>query len=300
MKGAERALYLRHKTEADTIRERLAATQSVAVIGGGFIGLEFAAAARKQGKQVTVIEAAPRLMARAVPPLLSNFFFDVHRGEGVEILLGATLEEIEPDAVRLSDGSRRAADVVLAGIGVIPNTELAEDAGLAISNGIAVDEFLRTDARQYFRHRRLCGISKYFFSLGSGAFEENECAWKPSRMLLPDQAKCVARQIVGERGALSRCSVVLDRSVRCSFPDGGTLGRPRPSGRCAVTWRAANFQRSISSKNGALAADSINRFGDHIAVRKVLNAGTEVTPEQAGDESFDLKRVVLRNGTAGG
>ena len=105
VKGAQRVLYLRTLDEADAIRERLAAAQSVAVIGGGFIGLELAAAARKHGKQVTVIEAGPRLMARAVPPLLSNFFLEVHRGEGVEILPGASVEEIEPDAVGSPTGA---------------------------------------------------------------------------------------------------------------------------------------------------------------------------------------------------
>ena len=106
-----------------------------------------------------MIEAAPRLMARAVPPMLSDFFRDVHQQEGVEVRLNAAVEEIESDTVRFADGSRRSAELVLAGIGVIPNIELAQAAGLTVGNGIAVDEFLRTSDREYFRDRRLRRVS---------------------------------------------------------------------------------------------------------------------------------------------
>src|SRR5204862_3187092 len=125
-------------------KQRLAeARHGVAVIGGGFIGLEVAAAARKAGKTVTVIESAPRLMARAVPAVLSNFFLDLHRAQGTEVLLNSAAVEVRPDAVLLENGRRIAAELVVAGIGVIPNVELARAAGLEVNGGIMVDEFMR-------------------------------------------------------------------------------------------------------------------------------------------------------------
>jgi 3-phenylpropionate/trans-cinnamate dioxygenase ferredoxin reductase subunit len=294
VKGAERALYLRTRDEADTIREQLAAAQSVAVIGGGFIGLELAAAARKQGKQVTVIEAGTRLMARAVPPLLSNFFLDVHRGEGVEILLDATVEEIEPDAVKLGDGSRRPADVVLAGIGVVPNTELAEDAGLTIANGIAVDEFLRTADPDIFAIGDCAEYPSVFSCANTGAGERVRLESVQNAV---DQAKCVARQIVGQRTPYRDAPWFWTDQYEIRFQMAGlSNGHDRSVVRGDIASR--KFSAFYFKQERFLAADSVNRFGDHIAVRKLLAAGTQVTPEQAVDESFDLKRVV--DGAAAG
>lgn len=288
VKGSERVLYLRNHAEADAIRERLADAQSVAVIGGGFIGLELAAAARKHGKQVTVIEAGPRLMARAVPPLLSKFFFEVHRGEGVEILLGATVEEIESDAVKMADGSRRPADLVLAGIGVIPNTELAEDAGLAIGNGIVVDEFLRTGASHIFAIGDCAEYPNIFSRSLTGIGERVRLESVQNAV---DQAKCVARQIVGNRSPYRDAPWFWTDQFEIRFQMAGLSG-----GHDQAVVRGDIESRKFSAfyfKQGRfLAADSVNRFGDHIAVRKILNAGTQVTPQQAGDESFDLKRVM--------
>jgi 3-phenylpropionate/trans-cinnamate dioxygenase ferredoxin reductase subunit len=288
VKGAERALYLRTRDEADAIREQLGSAQSVAVIGGGFIGLELAAAARKLGKQVTVIEAGPRLMARAVPPLLSNFFFDVHRSEGVEILLGATVEEIEPDAVRLGDGNRRAADLVLAGIGVIPNTELAEDAGLAIAKGIVVDEFLRTADPDIFAIGD-CAEYPNIFSRANAT--SGERVRLESVQNAVDQAKCVARQIVGERAPYRDVPWFWTDQFDIRFQMAG-LSSGHDHSVVRGDMESRKFSAFYFKQGRFLAADSVNRFGDHIAVRKLLAAGTQVTPEQAMDESFDLRRAV--------
>jgi len=105
--GAKHALYLRSLDEAVTLRQRLAeARHGVVVIGGGFIGLEVAAAARGAGKPVTVVEAAPRLMARAVSPPLSDFFLDVHRGQGAEVLLNTAVAEVRPEPSRRRGNSQ--------------------------------------------------------------------------------------------------------------------------------------------------------------------------------------------------
>src|SRR5579863_6220298 len=148
--------YLRTLTEAVEIKQRLEQAQQVVVIGGGFIGLEVAASARTLGKAVTVMEALPRLMARVVAPAVSEFFRVSHAAQGVEVLLDAQVREIRGTGsgkaleVILEDSATRPADVVVVGIGVEPNTELAEAAGLAVRNGISVNEFLRTEASDIY------------------------------------------------------------------------------------------------------------------------------------------------------
>ena len=188
--GAENVLYLRSLDEAVTLRQRLAeARQDIVVIGGGFIGLEVAAAGRGAGKAVTLIEAAPRLMARAVSPLLSDFFLEVHRGQGVDVVLNTAVEEVLADAVIVSGGRRVDADVVVAGIGVVPNVELARAAGLEVSDGITVDEYLRTSDTDIFAIGDCAHHPNVFSGNGRARLESVQNA--------VDQAKCVARAIMG-------------------------------------------------------------------------------------------------------
>lgn len=142
--GLERALDLRTLADAGRLREVLASPRRVAVIGGGFIGLEFAAAARKLGHQVKVIEAAERLMARVVSPLMSRYFAMLHHDWGTELHLGQPAVAVDESGVTLADGTHVAADTVLLAAGVCPNSELAAEAGLAIENGIRLDAQLRT------------------------------------------------------------------------------------------------------------------------------------------------------------
>ena len=141
--------YLRSLADARTIRQRLEKTdQRVVAIGGGFIGLELAASARELGHRVTVIEAMDRLMGRAVSPLISNYYLDLHTAHGVDIRLNCAVQAISTDesgalSVETNEG-RLPADLIVVGIGSIPHTALAEDAGLKCDNGIVVDEFAQT------------------------------------------------------------------------------------------------------------------------------------------------------------
>ena len=137
--GIEHACDLRTLEHAVRLREALAVPRRIAVIGGGFIGLEFAAVARKLGHEVSVIEAATRLMSRAVSSAMSLHFEGWHRARGVSLHLGRTAAGIDPDGVTLDDGTRVGADFVLLATGVSPNSELAEAAGLLTHNGVTVD-----------------------------------------------------------------------------------------------------------------------------------------------------------------
>jgi 3-phenylpropionate/trans-cinnamate dioxygenase ferredoxin reductase component len=149
--GASRpnVFLLRSIADVDGIRAQAQAGKRMVVVGGGFIGLETAAVAAKLGLKVTVLEGLPRVLARVTVPEVSEFFERAHREAGVDLRTGVqvTALEGEPNVthVVLDDGTRVEADFVVVGIGLIPNTELAQAAGLAVDNGIVVDEFTQTD-----------------------------------------------------------------------------------------------------------------------------------------------------------
>jgi len=140
--------YVRDFDDTQAIRARLEPGIRVAVIGGGFIGLETAASARRRGCEVTVIEATDRLMGRAVAPEVGEYFETVHRDHGVDVRLSTKVARILGDGkvegVELEGGEAIPADLVVVGIGIVPATELAEQAGIECDNGIVVDEYGRT------------------------------------------------------------------------------------------------------------------------------------------------------------
>ena len=147
--GAHGVLTLRHVEDSDTISDAFSAGGRMAVIGGGWIGMETAANARDKGVEVTVIEAADLPLSMVLGPELAQVFLDLHREHGVEFQLGAGVEEItvtdgKATGVRLADGTHVPADTVLVGIGAQPNLGLAESAGLEIGSGVLVDASLRT------------------------------------------------------------------------------------------------------------------------------------------------------------
>jgi 3-phenylpropionate/trans-cinnamate dioxygenase ferredoxin reductase subunit len=145
--GADRCRYLRTYDDALELRRQFQPDTRLAIVGGGVIGLELAASARHRGCAVMVIEAAPRVLTRAIPPEAADILADRHRAAGVTIIAGAALTAIEWSAsgamLRVNEDAI-AADCVVVGVGVLPNLALAASAGLAIDNGIAVDAELRT------------------------------------------------------------------------------------------------------------------------------------------------------------
>jgi 3-phenylpropionate/trans-cinnamate dioxygenase ferredoxin reductase subunit len=148
--GAGGVHLLRTAADARALRGALGQAKKAVVAGGGYIGLEAAASLRKAGLEVTVIEMAERLLARVASPLISDYFADLHRQHGVQLVLGHGLSGLIGKAGRISgieldDGRQLACDLLLAGIGVIPESELAEAAGLKVGNGIPVSADYRTE-----------------------------------------------------------------------------------------------------------------------------------------------------------
>jgi 3-phenylpropionate/trans-cinnamate dioxygenase ferredoxin reductase subunit len=279
-------LYLRSLAEAIFIKKRIEEAQQIVVVGGGFIGLELASVACDLGKSVTVVEALPRVMARVVAPVISEFFRELHTSRGVKILCGATVTEIRGaddrvNEVVISDGSACPADLVLVGIGVVPNTELARDAGLAISNGVAVDEYLQT-------------ADTDIYAIGDCAEYPNAFAGARVRLEsvqnAADQAQCTALTIVGRRTKYNSLPWFWSDQYEIKLQMAGIS-----SGHDRMVTRGNAEARKLSVfyfKNGNLiAVDSINRPVDHMIGRKLIATGASLSPEEAGDESVDLKRV---------
>ncbi|MGE3305704.1 MAG: NAD(P)/FAD-dependent oxidoreductase [Rhizobiaceae bacterium] len=160
--GSRRCLYLRTFDDAQAIRRHLRGRLRLAVIGGGFIGLELAASARMLGCPVTVIEAQPRILMRGVPEEIAAVIHATHERHGARIVCGKGITSIA-DAengvrITLADGETVDADLAVIGIGAVPNTELAQSAGLAIENGVAVDERLRTSDPDIFAAGDCCSF----------------------------------------------------------------------------------------------------------------------------------------------
>lgn len=195
--GLAHALYMRTHEDATRLAARLDAVSSVAIVGGGFIGLELAAAARGRGLDVTVIEAQSRLLARAVPPDMSEHVLALHRRHGVRVLTGTGIAAMAdtPDGVALdlADGTRLECGVAVIGIGAVPNTELAEAAGLACDNGVLVDDQLRTDDPAILAAGDCCSFP---LALYGGRRVRLE-AWRNAQ----EQGALAARNMLGRREA---------------------------------------------------------------------------------------------------
>jgi len=156
--GMEACLTLRTDKDAQTLLSGFATGIRVGIVGGGFIGLELASTARQAGAAVTVLEAGPRLMGRAVPAEIAMAVQARHESEGVDIRTATKVASADAYSVSFADGTCLAFDLVIAGTGALPNTRLAEDAGLTVDNGICVDGCFRTSAKDVFAAGDCCNF----------------------------------------------------------------------------------------------------------------------------------------------
>jgi 3-phenylpropionate/trans-cinnamate dioxygenase ferredoxin reductase component len=288
VEGAELdgVLYLRSLEDAIAVKERLQGAQDIVVIGGGFIGLEIGAVARMLGKSVTVLEALPRLMSRVVAPIISDFFRELHASRGVKIVCDASVSEISGSGrklqkVVLRDGTAHPADLVMVGVGVVPNVELAQDAGLRVTNGIAVNEYLETD-------------DDNIFAIGDCA--EHECVFAGARVRLEsvqnaaDQAQRVATTIAGRRSCYRALPWFWTDQYDIKLQMAGISQR---HDRIVTRGNAASRKLSVFyfKQDRLVAIDSINRPLDHTIGRKLIAGGVPLTPEQAADETVDLRKL---------
>jgi 3-phenylpropionate/trans-cinnamate dioxygenase ferredoxin reductase subunit len=276
--------YLRTLAESDAIGARMKNAESVVVIGAGFIGLELAAVASKLGKQVHVVEALSRVMSRAVTPDISRFFADAHRAWGVDLQLDAKLARIDGKdgrvaAITLADGRSIPADLVLVGIGIVPDVAMATAAGLACGNGIVVDAQLATADPRI----SAIGDCACFPDAASGQMLRLE-----SVQNAVDQGRCVAARICGKPETYAAVpwfwSDQRDLKLQMVGLTAGcdlTVLRGDPAARA--------FSVFCFKGDKLLGIESVNRAADHMFGRRMLATGQSITPAEAADPAFDLK-----------
>jgi 3-phenylpropionate/trans-cinnamate dioxygenase ferredoxin reductase subunit len=285
--GLDDVRYLRTLDESEALRQRIAPGQRVVVIGAGFIGLEFAATARTKGLEVDVLELGTRVMARAVTAEISEYFQARHSAAGIRIHLGVQATAIEGDAgrvtgVSLSDGRHIPADLVVVGVGVLPNAELAAEAGLKVAAGIIVDAQLLTSDPDI----SAIGDCALYASRRFDASLRLESVQNAT-----DHARCVAARLTGKAEAYDGLPWFWsDQGADKLQMVGLTTGYDR------VVVRGDPGQGAFSAfcyKSGQLLGiESVNRAGDHMFGRRLLAANGSITPEQAADTGFDLKAAL--------
>ncbi len=279
--------YLRTLDESEALRQRIASGRGVVVIGAGFIGLEFAATARAKGLEVDVAELGARVMARAVTAEISQFFQDRHTAAGIRIHLGVQATSIESDGVNvtgvsLSDGRHLPADLVVVGVGVLPNIELAAQAGLPVASGIIVNEQLLTPDPDI----SAIGDCALFASPRFGGSLRLESVQNAT-----DHARCVAARLTGDAKTYDGLPWFWSDQGPDKLQIAGLT-----TGYDQVVVRGDPGQNSFSAfcyKSGQLVGiESINRASDHVFGRKILGMNRSIAPEQAADAGFDLKAAL--------
>jgi 3-phenylpropionate/trans-cinnamate dioxygenase ferredoxin reductase subunit len=279
--------YLRILDDSEDLRARIASSKRVVVIGAGFIGLEFAATARIKGLEVDVLELASRVMARAVTAEVSDYFQKRHAQAGIRIHLGVMATSIEAGGdnitgVSLSDGRHIPADLIVVGVGVLPNVELAAEAGLPVASGIVVNDHLLT-ADEHISAIGDCALYASHRFNGSLRLESVQNA--------TDHARCVAARLTGK-------SEVYD-GLPWFWSDQGPdklqmAGLTTGYDRVVVRGNREQGQFSAFCYKGEklLGIESVNRAGDHMFGRRLLAVHGSITPEQAADAGFDLKSAL--------
>lgn len=275
---------LRALADADALSPRLASARNAVVIGAGFIGLEFAAVAAAKGLAVHVLEIGERPMARAISRPMSDLFTAGHRRWGVRLDFQHGVARIvgsqgKVTGVETIDGRVLPADLVVYGIGVVPNAELAVEAGLDVHNGVRVDAQLLTS-------------DPAISAIGDAASFASPYAERPIRLEsvqnAVDQGKAVAARLMGKPAPYT--------ALPWFWTDQGDL-------RLQIAGLSDGHDRTVqlgSAENGQLtvlcfrqgrliAVESANRTPDHMAARKILARSPSLTPEQASEPGFELR-----------
>jgi 3-phenylpropionate/trans-cinnamate dioxygenase ferredoxin reductase subunit len=278
---------VRRKADVDAIRAELDSVRRVAVVGGGYIGLETAAVLRKLGKEVVLLEALDRLLARVAGPEISDFYAAEHRARGVDVRLGASVASILGDngrvaAVRLRDGSSIEAEMAIVGIGVDAAVAPLLAAGAAGANGVDVDAQCRT------------GLPDVY-AIGDCAAHENKFAGGlrirlESVQNAHDQAATAARAIVGSPQPYEAVpwfwSNQYDlrlQTVGLSVGHDATVVRGRPEER--------SFSVLYLLEGRVIALDCVNAVRDYVQGRKLVVEKRVIEPERLADTSVPLKAL---------
>jgi 3-phenylpropionate/trans-cinnamate dioxygenase ferredoxin reductase subunit len=285
---------LRTLADAEELRAALATARSAVVVGAGFIGLEFAAAARKRGVEVAVLEAAERPMGRALSPVMSDHIAGAHRGMGTDLRLGEGLAAFEGRAGTVvaavgTSGRQYPADLVVLGVGVRPRDELARASGLAVDDGIVVDEHLRT-------------TDPHVYAVGDCASAPGDVPGTRLRLEsvqnATDQGRRVADAILSGAAGAAELPWFWSNQGPLRLQIAG-LGRPGDDTIVSGDVAGGRFSVFCFRDERLVAVESLNRPADHMAARRVLATAARPTPEQVADPGFSLKAHAQQLAVAG-
>ena len=278
--------YLRDLDDAEAIKKDLETSENLVIIGAGYIGLEAAAIAAKKNKIVTIIEMADRVMNRTVDPQISEYYLNLHKSYGVKFHFNTSLETINKvsDSLEVvcSDGTEVKADSVLIGAGVVPNIELAEEAGIYCDNGIIVDEFGQTN----FKNIYACG----------------DCTNHPNKILnknlrlesvhnAMEQAKTVASSVMNNPMEYSQVPWFWSDQYDHKLQIVGLSGD-----HDLVTMRGntndAKFMLFYTKDEELIAVDAINNPKEFLISRKLVANKVKIKPNVISDLNTNLNDLI--------
>ncbi len=281
--------YLRTIDDVDRIRAQFRPGARLVIVGGGYIGLEVAAAARKHGLEVTLLEAMPRVLERVTAPMVSGFYERLHREAGVDLRTEAGVQRVLLDAVEDSvrtvictDGSELSADLVVVGIGLIPNTELAAAAGLAVDNGIVVDEFTRSSDPD-------------IFALGDCANHPNPIYGRRIRLeSVPnalEQSRVTAAVLCGKPRAYASVPWFWSDQYDLKLQMAG-LSQGHDEAVLRGSLETRSFIVFYLHEGRILAADAVNRPQEFMLSRRLIAERIPVDSRALADDGIPLKALL--------
>jgi 3-phenylpropionate/trans-cinnamate dioxygenase ferredoxin reductase subunit len=277
---------LRTFSDVEAIQPRFKAGAKLAVIGAGYIGLEVAAVGRQTGLDVTVIEAFSRPLARVTSPEMAGFFLDQHTERGVRFVIGAKAAVLKGEtsvrAVGLADGEEVPADLVIVGAGVAPDIALAETAGLTIGDGIVTDGACRTsDPSIYAIGDCACRPLSYYGRVARLESVHNAI----------EGGKIAAATIVGQEPPPQELPWFWSDQYDLKWTTAGLF-----NGYDHLAWRGApavtGFSAFYYSGERLLATEAVNRPGDYMGAKKVMEQGRTIDPALVQDMSKSMREIV--------
>ena len=274
---------LRTAADAQRLRSLLEGIQHLTVLGGGFIGLEIAATARASGKTVSLLEAAPRLLARSVSPELAEHVLQTHRANGIDLRLGVAAGDFEVAGNRLAaltvDGQREPVELMVLGVGAVPEHQLASEAGLACDNGISVDSSMRSSDPAILA----IGDCASFNEHTSGRHLRLESVQNAN-----DQARTALATLLGREEPYRALPWFWSEQGEMRLQMAGLMPQDGSRYRRAGA-RSSSFSILHYVEDRLVCVESVNAPVDHMAARKLLEAGSSPSPALATDPDKALK-----------
>ncbi|WP_176595374.1 MULTISPECIES: NAD(P)/FAD-dependent oxidoreductase [Sphingobium] len=282
-------LTIRTLGDANRLKDEATQASRVTVIGGGYIGLEAAAVLAKSGKQVTLVEALDRVLARAAGVELSRYVESVHRSHGVDIRLGAKIHEFEGqakvNAVRLADGSRVDCDFVVAGIGIDPEVEPLKAAGARCGNGVEVDEYCRSSLPDVFAIGDCAAHRNTYAGCATVRLESVQNAVDMAKVV----ADCIAGSCQGYHNVPWFWSNQYDIRIQTV---GLSMGHDQTVIRGDMDGGA--FSIVYLRRERVIALDCVNSVRDFAQGKALVVAGAQIPVERLADTSMPLKDMFAR------